>query len=136
VNSALGVDVTLQVGEATQKVEVSSSALHVDTENTQMGEVITGNEMTGVPLVSRSYTDLMALQPGVVPTASGLSGALAGPFNSTGVVLPLVSGDLNAGGLSVNGMREADNGFLLNGATVQEVGFGGTAVIPNLDSIA
>jgi hypothetical protein len=136
VNSALIVDVVLQVGEATQTVEVSSSALHVDTENTQMGEVITGNEMTSVPLVSRSYTDLMALQPGVVPTSSGLSGALAGPFNSTGVVLPLVSGDLNAGGLSVNGMREADNGFLLNGATVQEVGFGGTAVIPNLDSIA
>ena len=88
VNSALVVDVTLQVGEATQKVEVSSSALHVDTENTQMGEVITGNEMTGLPLVSRSYTDLLALQPGVVPTASGLSGALAGPFNSTGVVVP------------------------------------------------
>ena len=50
--------------------------------------------------------------------------------------MPLVSGDLNAGGLSVNGMREADNGFMLNGATVQEPGFGGTAVIPNLDSIA
>jgi hypothetical protein len=47
-----------------------------------------------------------------------------------------VSGDLNAGNLSVNGMREANNGFLLNGATVQESGFGGTAVIPNLDSIA
>ncbi len=33
-------------------------------------------------------------------------------------------------------MREANNGFLLNGAIVQEAGFGGTAVIPNLDSIA
>src|ERR1700688_1731411 len=92
--------------------------------------------MTDVPLVSRSYTDLLALQPSVVSTSSGMSGALAGPFNSTGVVMPLVSGDLNAGGLSVNGMRDADNGFLLNGATVQEAGFGGTAVIPNLDSIA
>ena len=47
-----------------------------------------------------------------------------------------MSGDLNAGNLSVNGMREANNGFLLNGAVVQEAGFGGTAVIPNLDSIA
>ena len=136
VNSALVVDVTLQVGATSEKVVVSSSTLHVDTENTQMGEVITGEEMTSVPLVTRSYTDLMALQPGVVSTSSGLSGALAGPFNSTGVVMPLVSGDLNAGGLSVNGMREANNGFLLNGATVQEPGFGGTAVIPDLDSIA
>jgi hypothetical protein len=136
VNSALVVDVTLQVGETTEKVEVSSSALHVDTETTQLGEVITGDEITGVPLVSRSYTDLIALQPGVVSSPSGLSGALAGPFNSTGIVLPLVSGDLNAGGLSINGMRESSNGFLLNGATVQEPGFGGTAIIPNLDSIA
>ena len=33
-------------------------------------------------------------------------------------------------------MRESANGFLLNGATVQESGFSGTAIIPNLDSIA
>jgi hypothetical protein len=32
-------------------------------------------------------------------------------------------------------MRDA-NGCLLNGATVQESGFSGTAIIPNLDSIA
>ena len=136
VNAALVVDAVLQVGGVQEVVEVSGSALHVETSNTQLGEVIGGDEMTGVPLVSRSYTDLLALQPGVVPTPSGMSGALAGPFNSTGIVLPQVSGDLNAGGLSVNGMREANNGFLLNGATVQEPGFGGTAVVPNLDSIA
>jgi hypothetical protein len=80
VNQALGVDVPLQIGEASEKVEVSSAALHVDTESTQMGEVITGKEMTDVPLVTRSYTDLLALQPGVVPSASQMSGAFAGPF--------------------------------------------------------
>ena len=58
VNDALVIDVALQVGQATEKVEVLSSALHVDTESTQMGEVITGKEMTDVPLVTRSYTDL------------------------------------------------------------------------------
>lgn len=136
VDAALVVDAVLQVGQPKEVVEVSAEALHVETSSTQLGEVIDSKEMTDVPLVSRSYTDLLALQPGVVSTSSGMSGALAGPFNSTGVVMPLVSGDLNAGGLSVNGMREADNGFMLNGATVQEPGFGGTAVIPNLDSIA
>src|SRR5579863_9841768 len=135
VNAALVVDAVLHVGEVKEIVVVSSEAQHVETSSSQLGEVIGSQEMTGVPLVSRSYTDLLALQPGVVSSSSGLSGALAGPFNSTGVVMPLVSGDLNAGGLSVNGMREASNGFLLNGATVQEPGFGGTAVIPNLDSI-
>src|SRR5580698_4083087 len=136
VDAALVVDAILQVGQIKEIVQVSGEALRVETSSTQLGEVIGSQEMADVPLVSRSYTDLLALQPGVVSSASGMSGALAGPFNSTGVVMPLVSGDLNAGGLSVNGMREANNGFLLNGATVQEPGFGGTAVIPNLDSIA
>ena len=136
VNQALKVDVALQIGETSEKVEVSSSALHVDTESTQMGEVITGKEMTDVPLVTRSYTDLLALQPGVVPSASQMSGAFAGPFISAGFAAPLVSGDLNSGALSVNGMRESENGFILNGILVQELGFSGAGAIPNLDSLA
>ena len=36
----------------------------------------------------------------------------------------------------MNGQRESANGFLLNGTTVQEFAFSGTAMIPNLDSIA
>jgi Carboxypeptidase regulatory-like domain len=136
VNSALTVDVKLQVGAATEKVEVSSDALHVDTESTQMGEVITGKEMTDVPLVSRSYTDLLTLQPGVAPSASQLTGAYAGPFISAGFAAPLVSGSLNSGAISVNGMRESENGFILNGILVQELGFSGAGAIPNLDSLA
>jgi hypothetical protein len=141
-NSALVVDVTLQVGAVSESVTVSSAALHVETANTQLGEVISGHEMTEVPLVTRSYTDLLALQPGVIAQSSGLTGSLPGGLQgvpasgSAGFIVPLISGDLNAGNLSVNGMREAANGFLLNGASVQESGFGGTAVIPNLDSIA
>jgi Carboxypeptidase regulatory-like domain len=136
VNAALVVDVALEVGSVSEKLTVAASALHVETANTQMGEVIGGQEMTELPLVTRSYTDLLALQPGVVASASQLTGAYAGAFQSAGFALAPVSGSLNTGGLSVNGMREADNGFLLNGATVRETGFGGTAVIPDLDSIA
>jgi hypothetical protein len=136
VNDKVVNDVTLQVGQANEKIEVSSSALHVETANTQMGEVIEGKEMTDVPLVSRSYTDLLALQPGVVPTASGMTGAYAGAFISAGFAMPSVSGDENSGGLSVNGMREAANGFILNGIITQEIGYSGSGAIPNLDSIA
>ncbi len=136
VNAALVVDVTLQVGQSTEKVVVESSALHVETTNTQMGEVIEGKEMTDVPLVTRSYTDLLALQPGVVNTASGMTGAYAGSFISAGFALPKISGDLNSGALSVNGMREAANGFILNGILIQETGYSGAGAIPNLDSIA
>lgn len=38
----------------------------------QMGEVIEEKEMTAVPLVTRSYTDLLALQPAVVSSPPGM----------------------------------------------------------------
>ena len=139
VNAALVVDVSLQVGQATEKVEVSSSALHVETASSQLGEVIEGQRITTVPLVSRSFTDLLALQPGVVSQASGITGGYAGnytAFTSAGFAEPAVSGSLNGGALSVNGQREANNGFILNGIIVKDSAFGGATVIPNLDSIA
>jgi hypothetical protein len=123
VNTALRVDIPLQLGEEKTVVTVSSSALQVETTSTQMGDVITGSQMTSVPLNGRSFTDLLALQPGVSPVSSG---------QYTG--LP-VSGDLNPGNLSVSGQREGANGFMVNGANVEEGANMGTAVIPNLDSI-
>jgi hypothetical protein len=135
VNDALTVDVSLTVGQVAETVAVVADAVHVETTSTEMGEVISDQKMTAVPLNGRSYTDLLALQPGVAPVTSGLSGGLGGEFTSTGFAIQLVSGSLNAGNLSVNGMRESANGFLVNGVTVQEMGFSGTAAIPNLDSI-
>jgi hypothetical protein len=135
VNDALTVDVILEVGQPAEKVTVVADLVHVETTSTQMGDVISSEKMTEVPLVTRSYTDLLALQPGVSPVTSGLSGGLGGQFTSTGFAIQQVSGDLNAGNLSVNGMRESANAFLLNGVTVQEMAFSGTSAIPNLDSI-
>ncbi len=124
VNTALRVDASLEVGQVTEKVNVSSTVVHVETTNTQMGEVIGGVKMTTLPLNGRSYTDLLALQPGVVPKATGL-------YSS-----PQVSGDLNPGNLSISGQREEANGFMVNGGTVEEGKFNGAAIIPNIDSIA
>ena len=136
VDSAKVLNVTLVVGQVSEKVEVTGEAVQIDTASTQNGQVITERTIVSVPLVTRSYTDLLALQPGVAPTTSGLAGAQGGQFSATGFTYTPVSGDLNAGNLSVNGQRESANGFLLNGTTVQEFAFSGTAIIPNLDSIA
>jgi len=128
-NSALRVDAALSVGAINEKVEVRTDAVHVETENTQMGEVITGKTMTAVPLNGRAFTDLLALQPGVSPYNSTDTGM-------TGVNDRPVDGGLNAGNQSVNGQREASNGFMVNGSNVEEGKNNGAAIIPNLDSIA
>jgi Carboxypeptidase regulatory-like domain len=136
VNSAKILNVKLSVGQVSEKVEVSSDVVQLDTASTQGGEVISGDTMTAVPLVTRSYTDLLSLQPGVASVSSGLAGGQGGQFSATGFTFTKVSGDSNAGDVSVNGQRESANGFMLNGASVQEPAFSTAAIIPNLDSIA
>ena len=132
VNSRSVVDASLTVGSTTETVTVSESAAHVETSDTQMGEVITEKQMTSVPLNGRSYTDLLALQTGVAPLTSITSTTV----QDVGVSAFSPSGNLNPGTMSVNGQRESANSFVLNGSDVEEAANNGTAVIPNLDSIS
>jgi hypothetical protein len=97
-----------------------------------MGAVITGRQMTAVPLNGRSFTDLLALQPGVAPATSITTNTV----QDVGATILNPSGDLNPGTLSVNGQREFANYFSVNGVSTEEDVNYGTAVIPNLDSIA
>ena len=131
-NSALKIDAVLEVGARSDAVTVVDNQLHVDTTSTQIGEVITSTQMTAVPLNGRSYTDLLALQPGVVPVTSITSDTV----QDVGASALSPSGDLNPGTISINGQREFANAFIVNGSDVEEDVNMGAAIIPNLDSIA
>src|ERR1700722_1191296 len=132
IDSKVVVDASLAIGERTETVTVSEAANHVETADTQLGEVITGGQMTAVPLDGRSYTDLLALQPGVAPATSITSSTV----QDVGASALSPSGDLNPGTISINGQREFANSFTVNGGDVEEDVNMGTAIIPNLDSIA
>ena len=132
VNDLVLVDAVLEIGALSESVTVNESAVHVETLNTQLGEVIKDTNIAAMPLNGRSYTDLLALQPGVVPATTITSLTVQGLGQS--VFSP--SGDLNPGVVSINGQRESANGFLVNGADAEETGSLAAAIIPNLDSIA
>jgi Carboxypeptidase regulatory-like domain len=123
VDSALRVDARLQVSSVAETITISASAAQVDTQSTQMGELIGGKEMQTLPLNGRDYTELMALQPGVVPT-------------STSTINSYTPGRNSEGTLSISGGRPNANGFMVNGGNTQEAMENGTSVVPNLDSIA
>jgi hypothetical protein len=135
-DAALRVDVSMDLGQRTDAVMVTESAdaiqTQVDTVATHLGEVVSDKQMEELPLNGRSYTDLLAIQPGVAPvtTLTPTSIIMAGV---TGTINP--SGDLNPGDVSIDGQRESSNGFMMNAVDVQEHMNGGTSVIPNLDSI-
>jgi hypothetical protein len=131
-NAALALNATLEVGSVSQSVTVNDNTLHVETTSTQMGQVITGRQMTAVPLDFRSYTDLLSLQPGVAPATA----ITASTVQDVGATILNPSGTLNPGTVSVNGQRETANYFSVNGSDVEEDVNAGTAVIPNLDAIA
>ncbi len=125
VNDQLHVDIALQVGSVQQEVSVAENAVQVESESTQLGDVIDSKKMLALPLNGRSYIDLLGLQAGVVPVTSGsmqqdrpVSGYITSPGN-----------------LSVNGQRETSNAFLVNGGDVSEGRNLGAGLVPNLDSV-
>jgi hypothetical protein len=126
-------DVTLAIGGSSEVVTVTgNTGAQVDTTSTHLGEAVSGTEMTAIPLNGRSYTDLLAIQPGVAPVSTLLPNAVI-MAGVTGGISP--SGDENPGNVSINGQRESSNGFMVNGIDVQEHMNGGTSVVPDLDSI-
>jgi len=125
VNDQLQIDATLDVGSAQQEViNVEANAVQVQTESTQLGDVIDSKKMLALPLNGRSYIDLLGLQAGVAPATAGTIGGDRP-----------VSGILSAGNISVNGQRETANAFLVNGGDVSEGRNMGAGLVPNLDSV-
>jgi hypothetical protein len=59
------VDLTLQVGEASQTVEITGAAAALETDSSDRGQVLGGNTIVNLPLNGRAYADLALLTPGV-----------------------------------------------------------------------
>jgi hypothetical protein len=134
-NAAIDQDVSLEIAQRSEEVTVSDTAtdVHVETASTQLGEVVNSREMTAVALNGRSFTDLLALQPGIVPSTTQQPDSIVMAGASVAIA---PSGALNPGNQSISGQREDANGFMVNGGDVKELMNGGTSIVPNLDSIA
>ena len=55
----------MAVGQLTEKVEVSASAVLLQTDSSERGQVITGEQTVALPLNGREYSALALLRPGV-----------------------------------------------------------------------
>src|ERR1700739_3444443 len=97
------IDLTLKVGQANATtVEVSDVALQVETDTSERGQTISGYQTEALPLVSRNFSDLLALVTGSrqAPTAA-----------TTSSIRSLV----REGAYNVNGQRSMFNNYLLDG---------------------
>ncbi|MGH9350134.1 MAG: TonB-dependent receptor plug domain-containing protein, partial [Vicinamibacterales bacterium] len=118
------VDLTLQVGAITEKVEVTAAAARLETDTSQRGQVITGEQTRALSLNGREYSTLALLTTGVRLSAIG-----------TGGFTP------REGSFNVNGLRSTFNNFLIDGVDnnaygTSNQGFSNQVMQPPPDAVA
>lgn len=122
VNEAASIPIRLEIGAATEVVQVQANARLIQTSNTTLGKTVGEREILDLPLNGRNFSQLGLLQPGVVPITPGLAQA---------------GGSLRNGqAYSVNGQRPESNDFLIDGASNFNAVDGGFVLKPPVDAIA
>jgi hypothetical protein len=124
VNSKLSVNVTLEIGNVVDQIEVKADAAQVETSTGEVGRLVTGEQATQLQLNGRNFPQLLQLLPGVSTTFSSGFGL----FGGYGV---------NNSAQSVNGSRTDTFSWNLDGADNKDNGGGGNNFVNiNPDAIA
>ena len=110
------VDLQLQVGAATESIQVTAEVPLVQTDTSSIGSVIDNQKLTEMPLNGRQFYSLALLVPGVAPPAQGSILSFRGGFN-------------------VAGASELNNNFTLNGLENNDQLLSAPAFRPSVDAI-
>ncbi len=114
------INLTLQVGQVSEKVEVTTeSAPLLQTQQSDLGQTVNERELEQLPTsggTGRNVYSLLSLAPGV--------------SQQTGC-----DGCGNYGNVRISGSRPRNDDYTLDGSTITAPVFGGAAVSPSVDSI-
>ncbi|MGH9630301.1 MAG: carboxypeptidase regulatory-like domain-containing protein, partial [Bryobacteraceae bacterium] len=122
VNQRARLNLTLEVGQVTESVEVTGELPLLSTDTTLVGSTVQSTTLVNTPLASRNFTELTLLTPGTVTT--NLAGMRNSERTGYGAARPYV-----------NGNRAQANNFLLDGIDNNQVSDNYTAYQPNVDAI-
>ena len=113
---------TLQVGQMTQTVEVTTEAPNVELASSSISATVNSTTVRELPLNGRSWTDLAALQPGVSAIQTQPDFAVGGDRGNRGFGNQItVAGDrpeqnnYRLDGVSINDFNNAAPGSVLGG---------------------
>lgn len=117
------VDLTMAVGQLSERVEVSARAVLLQTDSSDRSQVVTGEQTRALPLNGREYSALALLSPGVRLSAL-----------NTGGFTP------REGSFNVNGLRSTFNNFLIDGVDnnaygTSNQGFSNQVMQPSPDAV-
>ena len=127
VTETASLNVRLEIGTPTETVTVTTEASQLQTESSTLGTVTSGDQVRELPLVTRNYTQIISLNPGVAADVNDAGSLGRGNTGQGGA--PIVS----------NGGWEADNNVQMNGVGINDLQssgyFSGGVAIPNPDTI-
>ncbi|MBV8817160.1 MAG: carboxypeptidase regulatory-like domain-containing protein [Acidobacteriaceae bacterium] len=87
VNKSTSLPITLEVGNSTQTVEVTSTALaELQTVDAQIGNTVSTEAILRLPTLQRNATELINLQPGVVAGGNNLNMRVSGAIDDQNTV--------------------------------------------------
>src|SRR5579859_2076320 len=122
VSQTLGADVKLTIGAESQEVTVTADALQVQVDSNTISTLISGDQVTEIATENRNFAALAAL-------GLGVSSNLPDSNTPTSVAASF--------SISVNGLRESHNIWLIDGGEADDRGgAGGMDVMPSQDAIA
>ncbi|HUO14254.1 MAG TPA: carboxypeptidase-like regulatory domain-containing protein, partial [Verrucomicrobiae bacterium] len=127
VTETQNLNVKLEVGSITQTVDVTGAAEQLQTDSSSLGRVADSQIVESMPLVTRNYTQIIALSPGVAADVTN-AGELGRGNGSNGNDAFVAAGGSNN-----------DNNFQMNGVEIndfqQSGNFSGGVAVPNPDAI-
>jgi hypothetical protein len=96
VQGRIAINIALQVGQQTEEVLVTGAAPLLETETSELGQVVDQKRVSNLPLNGRNFAQLALLSTGTAPSEPGAR-------------------DEGGYGFSANGARSLQNNFLLDG---------------------
>ena len=120
-----GLNITLEIGAASESVTVTGEAAQIQTETGEKAYTITSAQIENLSLISRSSLELLRVLPGVV-----------GPEAETLDFTGFQQGGNANNGFAVNGQRGQNINISIDGAITKDVGANnGTIITPNNDMV-
>ena len=130
VSQVVRHDVTLALGAVTEVVEVSGGAPMMEMSTSSVGTIIDSKQVGNLPLNGRNFTQLATLAPGV---NRGSPGAVAS--GEQGNTETFRYGEVGGAALSVNGVREQGNTYLLDGVDNNETLVNSIVFFPPVEAL-
>ena len=116
VAQTVRIEFVLEIGQATDTVQVTAEAPLVSADTSDVGQVIDNKKVVEMPLNGRQFFSLALLVPGTQPPTQGSTNSARG-------------------GVNVGGSSEVSNNFILNGINNNDAAVSIPTVRPSIDAI-